>query len=214
MKKEKPLGMRIGESVFCAGYLLFAAIAAIIFLKREGTFYHLCGLMTLLLGGGDAFHLIPRIIVNIKGETAKSPFWLGLGNLVSSITMTGFYLFLPKVLEALTGKPLASVLWIILCLLAVIRVILCLFPGNRWFSHDDNGNWGIYRNIPFTVIGLITVGYLIVVYKEITMAILVTLSFLCYLAVVLMAGKNPKMGMLMIPKTICYIWLIAILLGR
>ena len=46
------------------------------------------------------------------------------------------------------------------------------------------------------------------------MAILVTLSFLCYLAVVLMAGKNPKMGMLMIPKTICYIWLIAILLGR
>ncbi len=90
MKKEKPLGMRIGESVFCAGYLLFAAIAAIIFLKREGTFYHLCGLMTLLLGGGDAFHLIPRIIVNIKGETEKSPFWLGLGNLVSSVTMTGF----------------------------------------------------------------------------------------------------------------------------
>ena len=54
-------------------------------------------LMCILLGGGDAFHLIPRIIINIKGETedkkenARRSFWLGLGNLISSITMTLFY---------------------------------------------------------------------------------------------------------------------------
>ena len=32
MTKQKPLGMRIGESVFCAGYLVFALVAGIIFL--------------------------------------------------------------------------------------------------------------------------------------------------------------------------------------
>ena len=32
MARQKPLGMRIGESVFCGGYLVFALVAAIVFL--------------------------------------------------------------------------------------------------------------------------------------------------------------------------------------
>ena len=32
--KEKPLGMRIGENVFCIGYLVFALVAGIIFTTR------------------------------------------------------------------------------------------------------------------------------------------------------------------------------------
>ena len=56
------------ESLFCAGYLLFALIAGILFLNRGGTFFTRCTVMTFLLAGGDAFHLIPRIISNIKPE--------------------------------------------------------------------------------------------------------------------------------------------------
>ena len=64
--KQKPMGMRIGESVFCIGYLCFVFVAACIFGARGDQYSRLCMLMCILLGGGDAFHLIPRIIINIK----------------------------------------------------------------------------------------------------------------------------------------------------
>ncbi len=227
--KEKPLGMRIGENVFCIGYLLFALIAGIIFTTRTlstgNLFFRICAVMTLLLGGGDAFHLIPRIIYNFNGETSdeeaqkKRSFWLGLGNLVSSITMTVFYIFFFAALSVKHGKyDVSSVmpekfnLYLVLNVLALIRIILCLFPQNKWFSKDKDTRWGLYRNIPFAIMGVITVLYLIIWYQEWLLAILVTLSFVCYMIVVLGAWKKPMLGMMMIPKTICYIWMIALFL--
>ncbi len=228
-RKEKPLGMRIGENVFCIGYLVFALIAGIIFCTRAtntgNSFYTVCAAMTLLLGGGDAFHLIPRIVINFKGETSdteelrKRAFWLGLGNLISSITMTVFYIFL-FVAMALKheGGDLSTVTSEIsapfrgLIILAIIRIILCLFPQNHWFSKDQETRWGLYRNIPFVLIGAITVLYLVAWYQEWLLAILVTVSFACYMIVVLGAKKKPMLGMMMIPKTICYIWMIALFL--
>ena len=227
--KQKPMGMRIGENVFCIGYLVFALIAGIIFATRAVTygslFFKICAVMTLLLGGGDAFHLIPRIIINFKGETGdpeaqmKRAFWLGLGNLVSSITMTLFYLFFFAALSIKHGTydpssvmPEKLNLILVLALLAIIRIILCMFPQNHWFTRDKDNRWGIYRNIPFVIMGVITVLYLIIWYQEWLLAILVTVSFACYMIVVLGAGKKPMLGMMMIPKTICYIWMIALFL--
>ncbi len=227
--KEKPLGMRIGENVFCIGYLVFALIAGIIFATRAvGTgnlFFRTCAVMTLLLGGGDAFHLIPRIIYNFKGETSdneiqrKRDFWLGLGNLISSITMTVFYIFFYAALSVKHGNsdissmvPDKSILYLVLIVLAIIRIILCMFPKNHWFSKDQETRWGLYRNIPFVIMGVITVLYLIILYQEWLLAALVTVSFVCYMIVVLGARKKPMLGMMMIPKTICYIWMIALFL--
>lgn len=229
MAKQKPLGMRIGETVFCAGYLLFAVVAGIIFLlARSGAhpgYASMCAAMTLLLGAGDAFHLVPRILANVHGETddpaeqKRRAFWLGLGNLVSSITMTIFYLLL---FEAILRVPGAAeterigqnFVRVLLAALAVIRVVLCLFPQNNWFSREGNPKWGIIRNVPFVAMGIVTVLYLLIWYQEWQLALLVALSFACYMGVVLYAHEKPMMGMLMIPKTICYICLIANLLGR
>ena len=229
MAKQKPLGMRIGETVFCAGYLLFAVVAGIIFLlARSGAhpgYASMCAAMTLLLGAGDAFHLVPRILANVHGETddpaeqKRRAFWLGLGNLVSSITMTIFYLLL---FEAMLRVPGAAeterigqnFVRVLLAALAVIRVVLCLFPQNNWFSREGNPMWGIIRNVPFVAMGIVTVLFLIIWYQEWQLALLVALSFACYMGVVLYAHEKPMMGMLMIPKTICYICLIANLLGR
>lgn len=44
------------------------------------------------------------------------------------------------------------------------------------------------------------------------LAVLVAVSFVCYMIVVLGARKKPMLGMMMIPKTICYIWMIALFL--
>ncbi|RKM60351.1 hypothetical protein D6855_06405 [Butyrivibrio sp. CB08] len=227
--KEKPLGMRIGENVFCIGYLMFALIAGIIFITRTATtgnlFFRICAVMTLLLGGGDAFHLIPRIIYNFRGEPSgkelqqKRDFWLGLGNLISSITMTVFYIFFFAALSVKHGKydissvmPEKFTLYLILNALAIIRIILCMFPQNHWFSKDQETRWNLYRNIPFVIMGVITILYLIIWYKELLLAALVTVSFVCYMIVVLGARKKPMLGMMMIPKTICYIWMIALFL--
>ena len=215
--KQKPMGMRIGESVFCIGYLCFVFVAACIFGARGDQYSRLCMLMCILLGGGDAFHLIPRIIINIKGETedkeenARRSFWLGLGNLISSITMTLFYVLLFKVMEERTQIQMPSMIYTSLIVLTVLRIALCLFKQNKWFTGGDP-SWGIIRNIPFVVIGVITIIYLIAYCHALGLAVLVFLSFLCYMAVVIGTKKKPMLGMLMIPKTICYIWMIAILL--
>lgn len=228
MEQEKPRGMRIGESVFCMGYLLFAFAAALAFLlagNRAGTWATTSGVMTLLLGAGDAFHLVPRVLVNVRGETndpyerRRRAFWLGLGNLVSSVTMTVFYLLLFVVMRerAYPGTSIADAqmpVFVALSVLAVVRVALCLFPQNRWFDGVGSKRWGIYRNVPFAVMGAVTVWYLAAWYGEWLMAALVLVSFACYLGVVLGAKRKPMLGMLMIPKTICYICLIALLLSR
>ena len=88
MKKK---GKVIAESIFIIIYLLFLLVASIILIVNK-SYYFL--LMTLVLGIGDAFHLIPRVIKNIKGNFKKSDFYLGLGTQISSITMTIFYLLL------------------------------------------------------------------------------------------------------------------------
>lgn len=230
MGQEKPFGMRVGESVFCAGYLVFTVIAGCMFLgsaPNVGAWARTCGAMTLLLGCGDAFHLIPRILVNLRGASTdpnvlhKRTFTLGLGNLVSSITMTLFYLLLFVAMwqmalpgQGLSFPPIQAGVFYTLCVLAAIRIALCLFPQNRWFDGTGNQPWSVYRNVPFVTMGVITVLYLVGLYGEWFMASLVCASFACYLAVVLGARYNPMLGMLMIPKTICYIWLISLLLAR
>ena len=249
-KKKKPLGMRIGESVFCIGYLLFALIAGLIFLKRclhdpqyvnlTDDMYRFAALMTFALMIGDAFHLIPRVVINIGGEREKDAFWLGLGNLISSITMTAFYILLYFVIYYATYPYHISTIrptlldgfhrtfFILLMVFAVIRVVLCLFPQNNWFRREGNHKWSILRNIPFTLMGVTMIIFLLMNYLKVhngeillsflpagsfvLMAVLVAFSFVFYLSVVLYAHKSPKMGMLMIPKTICYIALIAVLL--
>lgn len=228
MKKDKPLGMRIGESAFSIGYLLFALVASIVFLSRRtgpaGGLASTCAAMTLLLGCGDAFHLVPRILGNVRGaarsedEERSQHFWLGLGNLVSSITMTVFYVLLfdaARLMPVTAAYDLpnwAGTVRLVLVVLAALRVALCLFPQNRWFDGVGSQTWGILRNVPFVAMGIVTVWYLVAWYGSWLMAALVTASFACYMGVVLMAREKPMMGMLMLPKTICYIWIIALFL--
>jgi len=221
--QKKLNGKEIGESCFMILYLFFILVAAIIFI-RDSNYYLLT--MTLILGIGDAFHLIPRIKKNLKGDYKDSEFFLGLGNKISSITMTIFYIFLAYLLAFPFMKEFSNVIVVIahvfiilvpskgdlvpfvLSLLAITRIILCLLPQNNWYQKEGNKKWSIIRNIPFTIMGII-IAIMAFYYKEIYVGILIILSFIFYLIVVLGAKKNPKLGMFMIPKTICYILMIA-----
>lgn len=90
-------------------------------------------------------------------------------------------------------------------------MICCLFPQNNWFKKEGNARWGIIRNVPFIFVGILAV-YGCLVVGQIGMAIAIIISFECYLPVVFLAKKKPMIGMLMIPKTMAYMWIICIAL--
>ena len=204
--------MSAAENLFCAGYLIFAFAAGFIFLGRGGTVFVRCAVMTFLLAGGDAFHLIPRIISNMAPAWPSKKRWLGLGNLISSITMTLFYVALAYVMDSYRPGVMHPAILPTLIVLSVIRICLCAFPANRWFDDGGDPKWRLYRNLPFLGIGALTVIYLAALYGQWLLAALVVVSFACYMTVVMGVKNRPALGMMMIPKTICYIWMIAFFL--
>ena len=126
-------------------------------------------------------------------------------------------IFAPAVDAAGDAEGYDRVLLILIAAAAAVRIALCFFPQNNWFRREGSRRWGILRNIPFLAVGLLTVLNLFLKSAAfgspyLLLAVLVTLSFLCYMPVVLFSGKNPMVGMLMIPKTICYILIILVFL--
>ncbi len=233
-ENDKPVGARMGEAGFCILYLVTLILFLFIIRGKwaaadndslynpEFVRYRFAFLLTLLLLIGDSFHLIPRIIENLKGRMERQTFYLGLGNIISSITMTVFYNLLMKAGDGMEYHYEAYNLWVeqAILWLTVIRIALLLFPQNRWFSPEGNRKWAIIRNVPFVMIGLLTIvgyirvinnasNYAVTIYIQVIAA--VALSFLTYLPVAICGKEKPKLGMLMIPKTVCYVWILAAL---
>ncbi|MDR0841024.1 MAG: hypothetical protein LBN26_06540 [Christensenellaceae bacterium] len=202
----------IMEPIFEIAYLVFAIAAGIIMAVKAGASKALrvFGIAALLLGVGDSFHLIPRIYGLITGTMAENVFALGLGKLVTSITMTVFYVLIFHFLRLRFGAIGNRGLTLAVYCLAAARIILCLFPQNAWFTSNAALSWGIWRNIPFVLLGALII---VLFYKNRQGAfqlawLAITLSFLFYIPVVLWADGMPLLGMLMLPKTACYVWLI------
>jgi len=178
--------------------------------------YLLYGIMAVTLGCGDAFHLIPRAVALCTTGLSDYTAALGIGKLVTSVTMTAFYVLLYYVwrarYRAAGKKGLTAAVWV----LALSRAALCLMPQNAWTSAEPPLSWGIYRNIPFALLGLLIV---IVFYRSARetgdrpfrfLWLTVVISFACYLPVVLFADSVPAVGALMIPKTCAYVWTVLI----
>ncbi len=218
MTDKKSRMPQIGEAVFCIAYLAFDIVAAaIFFVNADGRkSIMLFGVLTVILGGGDAFHLVPRIIKAFFGDSPKVQWWSGFGLMTSSITMTIFYVVLFYVWKSIFPDisypaALLALTWIS----AAIRIVLCLFPQNNWFRPEGNPKWGIYRNLPFAVTGLCLFVLFIISgnaggYGLWQMSAAIAISFACYFPVVVWGKKKPAVGMLMMPKTLAYVWMIGL----
>ena len=203
--------MNCGESTFDIVYLLFAIIVGIrILRKRRDAVGRLMGGAVLVLGCGDAFHLVPRVL-NYFVDGDFGP-WLGFGKLVTSMTMTVFYLLLYRLWLRASGEPENKKLSLAVYALPAVRILLCLLPQNRWLENESSVLWGVIRNIPFVALGCVDVW----LYYQKRSALrtfrfvwlLITLSFLFYLPVAVAASLVPLLGMLMLPKTVCYMLLV------
>ena len=205
------------ESLFYVIYFLFVTFFGTYLLinKKKNVSFLYIGLAFLLLGFGDLFHLVPRSI-GLFSNTLDNPsdtlaLWLGLGKFITSITMTFFYLLLYYFIHKRTDKKRKLYIDLIVYALIGIRIILCLLPQNKWFTNEFTLWIAIVRNIPFTILGIIIIllafKYLrILKYYKLAYLIII-LSFGFYLPVVLVANKYMWVGLLMIPKTVCYLWL-------
>lgn len=204
------------ETVFDVAYLFTVLFLGIKMVKesRGVTQFVLYGVMALVLGMGDSFHLIPRAVaLSTKGLDAYTGA-LGMGKCITSVTMTLFYLLLYYVWRERYGicgkEKLTGVVW----LLSAARIILVLMPQNQWLSKTPPLSWGIYRNIPFVLLGFLMITLFYQSGKEHDDAdfrhlwLTIALSFGFYLSVVLLAGAVPPVGALMIPKTGAYVWMV------
>ena len=210
------MAQALAESIFDALYLTFAIVIGIFLIKKgeKGSLTQKFGIMAIVLGAGDAFHLVPRAISLWTTGLAANAAALGIGKLITSITMTVFYLILYYIWRErylITGRKALSVtMWA----LSAARVALCAFPQNQWLSYEQPLLWGILRNIPFAIMGIVLIVLFAREAKRANervfrfMWLAITLSFLFYLPVVLFAEKIPLIGMLMIPKTLAYVWVV------
>ncbi len=204
--------MKYGESAFDVLYLLFAITSGIVILARaKDRPGRLMGISALTLGCGDAFHLVPRVLDYFSDADFAA--LLGIGKLVTSVTMTFFYVLLYYVrLEYFSEKDkkeVTAAVWV----LAAVRTVLCAFPQNGWLENSSGMTWGIIRNVPFAALGAVIC---CLYFKSRNTSrifrpfwIYILLSFAFYIPVAVGAGLVPMLGMLMLPKTVCYILMIA-----
>lgn len=208
----------IMETLFDAVYLtLVITIGLRMIRSSQGNRqFRLFGIMAVVLGAGDAFHLIPRAIALCTTGLEHYTAALGMGKWITSITMTIFYVLLYYVWRQryhITGRGgLTAAVYV----LAGLRILLCMMPQNQWLSADAPLSWGIYRNIPFALLGILVI---VLFYRSARergdrafgwMWLTIVLSFAFYIPVVLWADTIPMIGMLMIPKTCAYVWTVLI----
>lgn len=204
--------MKYGESSFDILYLLFAIVSGCVILKRaKGKTERYMGIAALVLGCGDAFHLVPRVLNYFTDLDLTAA--LGIGKLVTSVTMTVFYVLLYDVWAGYYGEEKDRKLLLLIRCLASVRILLCLFPQNGWLQNSGDMIWGIIRNVPFVILGAVIC---VLFYRKRTADrifrpqwLYILLSFAFYIPVAVGAGAVPMLGMLMLPKTVCYILMIA-----
>ena len=207
-----------GETLFDVVYLVLVITVGIKMIRQSkgDRQYRLFGIMAVTLGCGDAFHLVPRAYALCTTGLENYTAALGIGKFITSITMTVFYILLYYVWRTRYKIEGKKEITIAVYLMAALRIILCLFPQNAWTSADAPLSWGIYRNIPFAILGLIVIVLFYRSAKEHKdrdfrwMWLTIVLSFGFYIPVVLWADSVPAVGMLMIPKTCAYVWTVMI----
>lgn len=206
------------ETLFDVVYLVTVITLGVLMVRNSKgrRQYLLFGIMAVTLGAGDAFHLVPRAVALCTTGLDNYTAALGIGKFITSITMTVFYILLYYVWRLRYEIKGRTALTAAVYILAGLRILICLLPQNAWTSKDAPLSFGIYRNIPFALLGLLVI---VLFYQSARasqdrafrfMWLTIVLSFAFYIPVVLFADTIPLIGMLMIPKTCAYVWTVAI----
>lgn len=186
---------------------------------------YLMMLAFFFLGLGDIGHVGFRLVAFALGglETSVQLFGCELliapmGALATAVTFTFFYIIMLMIWKDRFKKeygPLALFGFA----LAVARFLIMACAENNWNSLEITYDWAIYRNVPLMLMQLIAACLFMrdgLARKDrlfIWIAVLIFVSFACYVPVIFLWHRFPLIAMLMIPKTIAYL-VIAVLALR
>ena len=147
------------ETVFDIFYLVTVLTLGIRMIRgsKAGTQFRLFGLMAVVLGAGDSFHLVPRALALCTTGLENYAVPLGLGKWITSVTMTVFYVLLYYVWRKRYQIEGQKDLTIAVYALSAVRIVLCMMPQNQWLTNHTPLTWGILRNIPFALLGLLII---------------------------------------------------------
>ena len=212
----------IMEPIFDILYLITVSTIGIYMIVKgkSNKQYLLFGIMAVVLGFGDAFHLIPRVMA-LTTENGFEVYAaaLGIGKFITSITMTGFYVilyFIWRIRYKVEGKHYITAIYMFA---GAFRIVCCLFMEQNDWIHNCAGcnmTWTLLRNIPFIIVGVMIITlFAVSAFKHkdknyYCMFITIILSFGFYIPVLFWADKYPMIGLLMIPKTCAYVWTVVI----
>ena len=131
------------ETLFDVCYLVSVITIGIRMVKsnKNSRQFKLFGWMAIVLGAGDSFHLIPRMIALCTTGLENFTVALGLGKWITSVTMTLFYVLLYYVWRERYEIKGQKNLTIAVYLFAAIRIALCMMPQNNWLSADASHSW-------------------------------------------------------------------------
>ena len=110
-----------------------------------------------MLGVGDSFHLVPRALALCTSGLENYTVSLGIGKWITSVTMTIFYVLLYYVWRQRYRVSGQKSLTAAVYGLSGVRIALCMLPQNQWLCDKTPLSWGIYRNIPFSLLGLLVI---------------------------------------------------------
>ncbi len=196
-------------------YLMIKSMASV---KPEDR--HVADLIRLafiMLAAGDTGHVGFRVLSTLLGGSVTeanilgTPMSLiGLGMLITSYTVTFFYMLFVLVWKARYNQ---SESWFptLLLVAGVVRLIFMALPGNEWGNSVPPHPMSLYRNIPLMIQGVGLLGLIFHhAYKSDDTTFkwigwMITVSFAFYIPVILFARQIPLIGMLMIPKTVAYL---------
>ena len=177
------------------------------------------------LGLGDIGHVGFRLVAFACGglETSVDLFGARLliapmGSLATAVTFTFFYIIMLMIWKVRFAKKYG---FLALCgfVLAIIRFLIMACPENNWNSLSMRQDWSIYRNVPLMLMQIIAA---VLFLRDalarsdrlfIWIAVMIFVSFACYVPVIFLQAQVPYIAMLMIPKTIAYL-VIAVLALR
>ena len=113
------------ETLFDAVYLVSVITIGILMIRgsKGNKQFRLFGLMAVVLGAGDSFHLIPRALALCTTGLENYTVPLGLGKWITSVTMTIFYVLLYYVWRQRYQVKGKGILTAAVYALAAVRVV-------------------------------------------------------------------------------------------
>lgn len=118
-------------------------------------YYKIFGSLSLLLGLADVFYLIPRMYAILTSGIEDNIRALGWGRMGYSILITLFYMVLYDAYNIRFNKRKNQKLDKTIYGLGIIRILICLLPGNDWFQLVSSSGFAILRLIPLLLMGIL-----------------------------------------------------------